>query len=83
MPALDQELKTYAEKEEELKRSAPGKFVIIKDSEVVGSFDTVEAALTEGTRRFGLEPYRVRQVRHPMEKINIPALALGLIGAHH
>jgi hypothetical protein len=83
MPALDEELRTYAQQEEELKRTASGKFVVIKGTEIVGTFDSAEAALTEGTRRFGLEPYLVRRVGEPIEQLNIPALTLGLIGAHH
>ena len=83
MNVLEAELRTYAEQEEELKRSALGKFVVIKGTEIVGTFDTLELALTEGTRRFGLEPYLVRHIGQPIEKIQIPALTLGLIGAHH
>lgn len=83
MNALQEELETYARLEEELKKSAPGKFVVIKGSEIVGTFDTLELALTEATRRFGLEPYLVRQIGEQVEQLNIPALTLGLIGAHH
>jgi hypothetical protein len=83
MPALDEELRTYAQQEEELKLTAPGKFVVIKGTEIVGTFDTLELALTEATRRFGLEPYLVRRIGEPIEQLNIPALTLGLIGAHH
>lgn len=83
MNALQEELETYARREEELKTSASGKFVVIKGSEIVGVFDTLEFALTEGTRRFGLEPYLVRRIGEPVEQLNIPALTLGLIGAHH
>jgi hypothetical protein len=83
MPALDEELRTYAQQEEELKRTAPGKFVVIKGTEIVGTFDTLELALTEGTRRFGLEPYLVRRIGEQIEQVNVPALTLGLIGAHH
>ena len=83
MIALQEELDHYARNEEDLKRSAPGKFVLIKHNEIIGTFDTQDAALTEGTRRFGLEPYLVRQIGVPTEKLQIPALVLGLINAHH
>jgi hypothetical protein len=83
MNALQEELETYARQEEDLKKSAPGKFVVIKHSEVIGTFDTLDAALTEATRRFGLEPYMVRQIGSQVETLKIPAFTLGLIGAHH
>ena len=83
MNALLEEIETYSRLEEELKKSAPGKFAVIKRSEMIGTFDTLEAALSEATRRFGLERYLLRQVGHPVEQIQIPALSLGLIGAHH
>ena len=83
MNVLEEELRTYAAQEEELKRSAPGKFVVIKGTEIVGTFDTLELALTEATRRFGLAPYLVRRIGDPIQQLDIPALTLGLIGAHH
>jgi len=82
MNALQDELDTYARHEEEFKKTALGKFVVIKDSEVVGFFDDLDSALIEGTRRFGLEPYLVRKIGEPIETLNIPALTLGLLGAH-
>jgi hypothetical protein len=82
MNELEEELKTYGEHEEELKATAFGKYVVIKGPEIVGTFDTLESALVEGTRRFGLEPYLVRKIGEPIQTITIPALTLGLIGAH-
>jgi hypothetical protein len=79
---LREELDTYARREEEFKKTASGKFVVIKGAEVVGFFDDLDAALTEGTRRFGLQSYLVRKVGEPVQTLTIPALALGLIGAH-
>jgi hypothetical protein len=83
MTALEDELRIYAQREEELKKSAPGKFVVIKHSDIIGTFDTLDDALTEATRRFGLEPYLVRQIGVQVENLQIPALTLGLISAHH
>jgi hypothetical protein len=82
MSALQEELDTYARREDEFKQTNTGKFVVIKGKEVIGFFDDLESALTEGTRRFGLEPYLVRKVGEPVQTLTIPALALGLIGAY-
>ena len=39
-----------------------GKFVLIKNREVTGFYSTYEDAITEGYRRFQLEPFLVKQV---------------------
>ena len=60
-----------------------GKFVLIKGSELIGAFATIEEAVTEGARRFGLEPFLVRQVVQNVESdVNIPALELGILSAN-
>jgi hypothetical protein len=71
MNVLEEELKTYAKREKALKRVARGKFVVIKKTEIVGTFNTVELALTEATRRFGLEPYLVRQIGETIQTITL------------
>lgn len=81
MDTLKVESDTYAKAEQDLKKSAPGKFVLIKGSEIIGFFDDLDTALTEGTRRFGLEPYLVRHIGEPVQTITIPALTMGLIRA--
>jgi len=77
MNALQEELETYARREDEFKKTAFGKFVVIKDSEVIGFFDGLDTALIEGTRRFGLESYLIRKIGEPIETLTIPALTLG------
>ena len=60
----------------------PGKFVVIKGEEVIGDFNTIQEALAEGARRFGLEGFLVRQVGAPQKAISIPALTLGILRAN-
>jgi hypothetical protein len=56
-----------------------GKVVLVKDEELIGAFNTIEEALAEGARRFGLTPFLVREVTASEEKkVKIPALTLGL-----
>jgi hypothetical protein len=76
MNALEEELKTYAQHEEELKKSATGKFAVIKGTEIVGVFDDLEAALTEATRLLGQEEYLIVRIGEPVQTITIPALTL-------
>jgi len=79
---LDTERKYFSEHFDELNSRYQGKFVLIKDNDLVGTFNTIEEALADGARRFVLEPFLVRQVTAVPEKdINIPALTLGLLRA--
>jgi hypothetical protein len=78
---LDKERKFFAEKRSELQTRYPDKFVVVKDEEVIGAFNTIEEALSEGARRFGLQSFLVRHVTDSEETINIPALTLGILRA--
>jgi hypothetical protein len=81
MNTLDKELETYSLKETELRQNHLGRYVLIKGDTVVGFFNSINEALSEGTRLYGLEPYLVRRVGDPVTKLQVPALSLGLIRA--
>ena len=78
---LEKERQYFTEHRAELLARYPDKFVVIKDTELVGAFNTIEEALAEGARRFGLQPFLVRRVTESDETINIPALTLGILRA--
>ena len=79
---LEKERQYFSEHLAELTSRHLGQFVVIKDAELIGTFNTIEEALAEGARRFGLKPFLVRQVTVAEEKgINIPALTLGILRA--
>jgi len=79
---LVRERQYFSEHLAELIAQHLGKFVVIRDDELIGTFNTIEDALAEGARRFGLTPFLVRQVTNAEEKeINIPALTLGILRA--
>lgn len=79
---LEKERQYFLEHRAELLSWHLGKVVLIKDEELIGAFNTIEEALAEGARRFGLTPFLVREVSAAEEKeINIPALTLGLLRA--
>jgi hypothetical protein len=78
---LEQERTLYdAYLNEWLQRYAD-RWVLVRGQELIGVFNTVEEALVEGTRRFGLTPFLVRQVTPSQEPVRIPALALGVLGS--
>jgi hypothetical protein len=83
MNTLEKELETYALKEAELKQNHLGRYVLIKGDTVVGFFNSINEALSEGTRLYGLDPYLIRRVGDPVTKLQVPALSLGLIRANN
>lgn len=55
----------------ELEKHYMGKFVIVKDGALQGSFDTFDAAAHEAVQKFGRGPYLIRQVGAP-HTVRIP-----------
>jgi hypothetical protein len=49
----------------------PGKWVLIRDSEFVGTFDTFDVAAKEAVRRFGRGPFLIREIGAP--DVTLPA----------
>lgn len=66
---LQQELNTFKKKKKELLMEAKGKFVLIKDTEVVSTFKSYEDALSEGYKKFGNEPFLVKEIS-AVEEVN-------------
>jgi hypothetical protein len=64
---LKQELQTYASHLADLSNQA-GKYVLIQDGSVEGTFDTYEDALKVGYSKFKLLPFLVKQIS-PAERI--------------
>lgn len=59
---FEKELETYRDKLSSLV-AQEGKFVLIHDGEVAGTFDTYADALAEGYKLFQLEPFLVKQIQ--------------------
>jgi hypothetical protein len=59
---LEPELKTYEANRRELLGKARGKFVLIKDSDLIGIFDTELDAIRQGYQRFGNVPFLVNEI---------------------
>lgn len=67
---LERETRLFEAHLETWRREHLGEVVLLKGDEVVGFFRTLEEAFAEGTRRFGLEPFMVRQVE-PQVMVNV------------
>jgi hypothetical protein len=78
---LEQEREFYEAHLGDLLKGYAGRFVLIKGQELVGAFDTMDDALEEGARRFGLSSFLVRRVQPSPDVIEIPSLTLGLLRA--
>lgn len=60
--ALAEELATFGAHRTELVGSAAGKFVLIRGSGIVGTYESERDAISEGYRRFGNVPFLVKQI---------------------
>jgi hypothetical protein len=59
---------TYNRCKDELVSANDGRFVLIHDDQIVGTWDTYKDALTAGYQQFGLKPFLVKQI-HSIERI--------------
>lgn len=59
---LDTELNTFERHRDHLLATAEGKFVLIRNGEVVGVYDSKMDAIAHGYEKFGNVPFLVKQV---------------------
>jgi hypothetical protein len=81
MPNLDKDLKAYQAQKSELEAHHKGKWVVIRDGEVVGTFDQFQTAAAEAVSRFGRGPYLIRQIGAP--DIVLPASVVYRLEPEH
>ena len=71
MSVLETEIAKFEAMKAELESLYLGKFVVIKGDELVGTWDTMDAAATVAVQKFGKGPFLIRQVGAP--NLTIPA----------
>ncbi len=59
---LDSEMKTYEGNRDQLLAKAEGKFVLIRNDQVVGIYESKMDAIGQGYRQFGNVPFLVKQI---------------------
>lgn len=70
---LERETAIFQANLEKWQQSHVGEFVLIKGDEVVGFFPRLDEAFAEGTRRFGLENFFIKQIM-PKDSVNVSLL---------
>ena len=81
MLPFQDELAYYNQHRAELLSKYEWKFLLIKGSELVGTFDSAQQAYQEGLGRFGNAPFLIKQVLREESVQRIPALSLGILYA--
>lgn len=76
---LQKEIAAYEKIEPELRKTQTGKYALVKGDELVGTFDSFDAAASEGLQRFGDEDFLIRQIGVPLSSLS-PAILYGLRG---
>ena len=74
MAALSKEIAAYKRMRDVVEADHFGEWVLVHDEQLVGSFNSFEAAAQVAMERFGRGPYLIRQVGAP--PITLPASLL-------
>jgi len=80
-PILERERAFYNAHQAAWAALHPGRFVVVKGEELIGTYETMDLALAAGASRFGLDSFLVRKLGEVEQEIRVPALALGLLCA--
>jgi hypothetical protein len=71
MAQLGDEITAYDAIRADLEASCRGKFALVHDRVLVGTYDSFDAAAREAVHRFGRGPYLIRQIGAP--PVTLPA----------
>ena len=75
---LDVEIAFFDQHREEFVRKYPARYLLIKGNKLHGDFDTLDAAIIEGVRRFGAGPFLARRAGEGPLTLSVPARILGV-----
>ena len=74
---LRNELNTYDKQKNELIGKSKGKFVLIKDNQIIDVFETKNDAIRQGYERLGNVPFLVKQILEVETPQNFTSNLLG------
>ena len=75
---LAEELSFYDANKDAFVRDHLNRHLLIKGRELISVHENESAAIAEGVRRFGTEPFLVRLAGEDTPVFSVPALALGI-----
>jgi hypothetical protein len=78
---LDKEREYFEAHRKEWLKEHAGKFALIKGEQLLGVFDSAEAALEAGAERLGHEPFLIKPILASDPVEHAPALVYGLMNA--
>lgn len=79
---LSKEIKTFNENKEVLLREKVGKFVLIKGSEIIDTYDSQNDAIKVGIDKFGNAPFLVKKIAEIEETQNFTSNLIRLAPCH-
>lgn len=71
MLTIEDEITAYEGMQNDLEAHDAGKWVLVHDRELIGEYDSFEAAAEDAVARFGKGPYLIRQIGAP--PVTLPA----------
>ena len=71
MAELDSEIRAYEAMREQLETEHMGKWVLVRGGNLIGVFESFDAAAEDAVRQFGRGPYLIRQIGAP--PVTLPA----------
>ena len=74
---LEIEVRYYAEIKPQLLPEAEGKYALIKERELIGTFDTLDEAYEKGMETYGNIPFLIKGIRRDEHVGFIPLLSVG------
>ena len=75
---LQQELDFFERQRLDLLAQAPGKYVLVKGSELIGIFDTELEAIRAGYQKIGNEPFLVKHIVEADIPLKFTSFNLGI-----
>jgi len=76
---LSQEIQTYNQNKDILLRDNTGKFVLIKEDKIIGTYDTQNDAIKVGIDKFGNSPFLVKKITEVEESQNFTSNLIKLV----
>jgi len=65
MAKLDDEIAAYDAMRSDLETRALGKWALVHDRKLIGTYDSFDAAAQQAVQKFGRGPYLIRQIGAP------------------